>query len=147
MNPNPPDMSQAATQWAQMWQDMMQTWLSYMFPFAPGYRFPFGPGNGWSPFDGFGPSRTGKSSDVSVDVETSQRVSVSLRLVSSSNGPLKARLHREDGDGALALEFTTSSLRIKVPQDQAPGVYSGVVRDGIGNQCGMLTVTVFAPVR
>jgi hypothetical protein len=43
----------------------------------------------------------------------------------------------------FALDFDASRIRIKIPEGQAPGTYRGVVLDGSGSQCGMITVTVF----
>jgi len=137
MRPNPPDMSQAATQWAQMWQDMLRMWMGYMMPMMPVMP-------GVPPF---GASRSRlQGGELNVELDTSQRVVVEMHLTqASTNGAFKARLHREEGDGQLSLEFDSSKMRITVPPGQAPGTYSGIVRDGSGNQCGMLTVTVVAP--
>ena len=134
MRPNPPDMSQAATQWAQMWQDMFRMWMGYMAPMMPGVQ-PFGATQSQSP-----------GGDVHVELDASQRVVVSLHLTqASANGAFKARLHREEGEGQLSLEFDSAKMRITVPEGQAPGTYGGIVRDGSGNQCGMLTIKVVAP--
>lgn len=146
MRPNTPDM-QGAAYWFQMWQEAWRMWASYMLPFmsnAPGMA-PFGPG---MPFP-FAPPRTAaNATPLQVEIDTSQPTSISLNwLRPVGDEPLSVRLHREEGEGALQLRFEGGSLRVSVPEGQAPGTYSGVVRDGSGSQCGMLTLTLRGSMR
>jgi hypothetical protein len=157
MIPNQPDMTQAAKQWAQMWQDMLRMWLSFATPFgfnnnnnnnsSNNGSWPFGSMPPFGGFWGAGPASpapgTAQSADITFEVETSQRTSVSVSLVSpASGGTLKARLHRDGGNDAFAVEFQASSPSIKVPEAQAPGTYRGVVLDGAGNHRGTLRITI-----
>jgi hypothetical protein len=149
-----------ATYWLQMWQEMWRMWGGYMLQFTPAIpgMAPFGssmPGLFPTPGSTFGAPRAGsmqgqgnEGSELNLELETSQRTAITLHLTRPASGaPLKARLHREDGEGSLQLHFDASNPRIRVPEGQAPGTYSGVVRDDLGNQCGMLTVTLFEPAR
>ena len=146
---NTPDM-QAATYWIQLWQEAFRIWSGSMMPWmssAPGMT-PFGAAPGWPP--GFGapraagwPTPGGSAQELNIELESSQPTTISLRLMRpGSDELLKARLHREEGEGSLHLDFQSSNVRIHVPDGQTPGTYSGVVRDGAGEQCGMLTIII-----
>jgi hypothetical protein len=145
MKPRQPD-TQAVTQWIQMWQEMFRMWISFMNPFATGMPgappFVPGPFGMGTPFGGYSPRNA--SAEFEIELETSQRVSLSLQLTDqSASGTLRAQLHREEGDGRIALEFDASSIRVALPDREPPGTYSGVVRDETGHQCGMMTLIVF----
>jgi hypothetical protein len=112
-------------------------WMGYMMPFMPAGAAAMG-----SQVAASRPMV--QSTDLHLELETSQRAAISLHLIEPRPpGSLRTRLLRDEGDAMFPLHFDASRIRIKIPDGQAPGTYRGVVLDGSGNQCGMMTVSVF----
>jgi hypothetical protein len=153
MGPKMP-MSALTAPWLQPWQDMYRVWfdavtpllsnLPALAPFMPGAGAPRGRAPE-APSAPPVPTVTNVGRALELELDVSQRVRVSLHLLNKpAEGALRAALHREEGEGRLLLEFEASALRIKLGDEQAPGTYSGIVRDLRGEQVGILTVQVFA---
>ena len=154
MAPKPMDYQQASAQWLQLWQDAVaRFWFGAFAPFTPNGGQQPTASNPWSAFMSpgawgmppFGPRATPSHDHVrmNVTIEASQPVKLALRLIEAAPaGAVRAVLHREDGEGKLTLELDASGTHLCVPPGQPSGVYSGVLRDQHGAQCGMVTVSV-----
>ena len=154
MGPKTLDPQAAANQWISMWQELARAWfgaLSPLLPSAPGLM-PFMPDPA-AINSMFAPSRPGPAAAVATaagldfELESRQGARVSLHLVQRpASGQLRAQLHREEGEGRLALVFDAARIQIKIGDEHPPGTYSGIVRDAAGQQLGMLTIELFARI-
>jgi hypothetical protein len=161
----PPDPQQLAGRMFQYASDLATTWLEYMqATVSSGPKPP--PSGTAGPFD-IGQSRPGPGSEgaptaapvqrsrpaVTLDVHSRQRVEVSVDLKPLSGGtPLVVHDLRTPDEGqprltGIAIEARPEEdrvvVRVRIPDHQAPGTYSGLIVDSQANlPRGSMTVRI-----
>jgi hypothetical protein len=136
------------------WMQVMQAWTCALSAFAP-----MAPQQPWDPYATYGaagaaaPAATLPKVSVKVTSQSPTEVSAcvdrgadAMRLTAD---PLKTQ---QEGYAPLPLESIkivceSGHVRVAVtiPTDQPAGRYTGAIRDGVGNERGELTVTIWNP--
>lgn len=150
MTSNSPDPRAFATQWTQMLQEMYRLWMAALMPVMPNVpgMSPPGPTSSPSPFPpapGSGRTEPGRplAMDLDLDLSTSQPTRVRIQLVRDPPaGPWKVWLYQKptEGPGSIEVTFVSGGIRVEPLVGHPAGSYSGVIQDGDGQLCGMMSI-------
>jgi hypothetical protein len=147
MSNQPPDPMQPMLQMMQLWQDMARMWMGFMAPPMMPWGSPNAP---WMPpMWGTQAQPTSEGVPVNVELDTARPASVTLRMRKNpGDQPLSVHLRRQTGDESMRLRFDSPhglKVRVVIADDQAPGKYSGDVKDDSGAVYGSMTLELSAP--